>query len=106
VDLIARWGGEEFVIGLTGTPEAGALLVAERLRVGVEGLAVPASDGTVIPVTASFGVAQWDRGEPADVVIDRADRAMYLAKKGGRNRVCVLGPPSLPALPAADLATA
>jgi two-component system cell cycle response regulator len=90
VDMVARWGGEEFVAALTGTAELDALMVAERLRAKLEGLAVRAPDGTVIPVTASFGVAQWDRGEPADVVIDRADRAMYAAKKAGRNRVSPL----------------
>jgi two-component system cell cycle response regulator len=96
VDLVARWGGEEFVAALTGTAEPEAVMVAERLRARLEGLTVRAADGTVIPVTASFGVAQWDRGEAADAVIDRADRAMYTAKKGGRNRVSLLAPSAPP----------
>jgi two-component system cell cycle response regulator len=104
VDLVARWGGEEFVVALTGTNETDALMVAERLRTRLEGLSVRAPDGSVIPVTASFGVAQWDRGESADAVIDRADQAMYAAKKAGRNRVSLVSGPAAPA--SADIASA
>jgi two-component system cell cycle response regulator len=97
VDLIARWGGEEFVAALSGTAQQDGLMVAERLRARLESLTVRATDGTPIAVTASFGVAQWDGNEKADAVIDRADRAMYTAKHNGRNRVDVLAAPLSPA---------
>jgi two-component system cell cycle response regulator len=87
VDLIARWGGEEFVAALSGTNEAGAAVAAERLRAGLEALDVRALGGARIPLTASFGFALWDRSESTADVIDRADRAMYAAKTAGRNRV-------------------
>jgi two-component system, cell cycle response regulator len=86
-DVVARWGGEEFVLALPSTPLAGAMLVAERARRDLEAASVQNSSGTAIPVTASFGVAQLISGESIDQLIDRADRAMYAAKSGGRNRV-------------------
>lgn len=86
-DVVARWGGEEFVLALPSTPLQGAVLVAERARRMLEEASVQTSDGTVVPVTASFGVAQMSAGETIDQLIDRADRAMYVAKSSGRNRV-------------------
>lgn len=86
-DVVARWGGEEFVLALPSTPLQGAVLVAERARRTLEEASVRATNGSVVPVTASFGVAQLHPGETIDQLIDRADRAMYAAKSGGRNRV-------------------
>jgi diguanylate cyclase (GGDEF)-like protein len=103
-DVVARWGGEEFVLALPSTPLQGAVLVAERARRALEEASVPATDGSVVPVTASFGVAQMTGGETIDQLIDRADRAMYAAKSGGRNRVealeAVAEPQPQPAAPA------
>jgi diguanylate cyclase (GGDEF)-like protein len=97
-DVVARWGGEEFVLALPSTPLQGAALVAERARHTLEHSAVRTSGGTHVPVTASFGVAQLHPGETIDQLIDRADRAMYAAKSGGRNRVeCADGVQELPA---------
>jgi two-component system cell cycle response regulator len=95
VDLIARWGGEEFVAALSGTGEPNAAAVAERLRDQLAQLQVRASDGSLIPVTASFGVAVYNAREAVEVVVDRADRAMYAAKNAGRNQVKVAAPPVL-----------
>lgn len=85
-DLIARWGGEEFILLLPHTPLEGAVVVAERIRCTLPAKTVP---GISLPVTASFGVAQWNAGESAEELIKRADNALYRAKNEGRDRVSV-----------------
>lgn len=90
-DVVARWGGEEFVLALPSTPLAGAVEVAERARRQVEAAIMHSRTHAAIPVTASFGVAQLRKGESMDQLIDRADRAMYEAKSSGRNRVRCAG---------------
>lgn len=95
-DVVARWGGEEFVVALPSTTLDGATLVAERIRAALE--VHPIADpngGQVLSVTASFGVAELEAGESLEQLVDRADRAMYAAKSAGRNRVLAtaqLGP--------------
>ena len=84
-DGSARWGGEEFVVALKNTPLDGAVLVAERLQAALRELRIEAC-GTTVRVTASLGVACHQPNESADTLIDRADKAMYAAKVGGRNR--------------------
>lgn len=86
-DIVARWGGEEFVALLPSTDIEGARLAAERLRHAAECLVIKAPEGGTVPVTISVGVAIYERGESGDTLVDRADRAMYLAKTSGRNRV-------------------
>lgn len=85
-DLICRFGGEEFVALLPGVPLSIALDVAERIRAGLEARRI---HGVADRVTASFGVAecQPERPEALRSLIVRADRALYRAKEGGRNRV-------------------
>ncbi|HEY6555354.1 MAG TPA: diguanylate cyclase, partial [Vicinamibacteria bacterium] len=89
-DLLARYGGEEFVVLLSGTGDGGAAQKAERLRKAIEDLAIPQSPGVPLPVvTISVGVAT-DRPTPHGSPIDlmaRADRALYAAKRQGRNRL-------------------
>ena len=96
-DVLARWGGEEFIVFLpdSSTEAAGAL--AERLRIAIAGLRIPhAMD--VIAVTASFGVAQkGEQHATLDALIASADACLYQSKQQGRNRVTV----SLSALAAA-----
>jgi two-component system cell cycle response regulator len=92
-DVVARWGGEEFVVALPSTPAAGAVQVAERLRKQLEDADILDSEGERVPVTASFGVAQFTAGKSLEHLIDGADRAMYRAKSSGRNRVCSAEPP-------------
>jgi diguanylate cyclase (GGDEF)-like protein len=86
-DVVARWGGEEFVVALPSTPLAGAIQVAARMRAQLEEHEILDPDGNRVPVTASFGVAQLLPQESLDQLVDRADRAMYGAKSAGRNRV-------------------
>ncbi len=86
-DIRCRFGGEEFLIVLPDTPQAGALRVAESLRQVLTDLRV-AWQGTEIPVTASFGVASARRGErDRQALLARADAALYRAKQAGRNCV-------------------
>jgi len=87
-DLVARWGGEEFLVLLPGADVAAARETAERVRRAVIlNLARDSSDQT--PVTVTMGVAAWDRGESLEHTIDRADAALYKGKQAGRNRVVV-----------------
>lgn len=76
VDVVARFGGDEFGFVLPDCPEREALNVAERLR-----LAAPSG------VTCSLGVAGWNGVEPAAMLFERADQALYQAKRSGRNRI-------------------
>jgi two-component system, cell cycle response regulator len=87
IDVPARWGGEEFIVALADTELAGAEVVAERLRAGVESLTILDASGERIAVTASFGVTQLATSDSMASLIDRADQAMYAAKTSGRNRV-------------------
>jgi len=83
----ARWGGEEFVVSLDQTDFAQAIELAEELCASIAALEIQ-HDSELIPITASIGVAAKRSGDTTDSIIDRADRAMYLAKTSGRNRVC------------------
>jgi diguanylate cyclase (GGDEF)-like protein len=85
-DTLARVGGEEFVIVLPQAKSDAAQRVAEALRQQVR--AAVSSPAT--PVSASFGVTQWDGREPPQALLARADQALYAAKRGGRDRVEVL----------------
>jgi len=87
IDVLARWGGEEFVILLPDTGIKNAASLAEELRIKLSGLNIPG----VGKVTASFGVAGYCPGDTADQLLNRADRMMYEAKATGRNCVrCAL----------------
>jgi len=85
-DAVARWGGEEFMLLLPETDEAGALIVAEKVRILIEERAFPV-DGGRIRVTMTFGVYAWDRSMTIDECTARADEALYAGKSAGRNRV-------------------
>jgi two-component system, cell cycle response regulator len=97
-DVVARWGGEEFVIALPCTPLEGAEELAERIRARVEALEVFDVGGNRVHVTASFGAAMQSCDDTLEHLIDRADRAMYTAKGSGRNRVHLFRNASTPVL--------
>jgi two-component system cell cycle response regulator len=90
-DLVGRWGGEEFLVALPETTPDAGVAVAESLREAV-GRAPVGASGTELCVTVSIGLAGWT-GEPLEDLVDRADRALYAAKAGGRDRVVVEHPP-------------
>ncbi|ART47761.1 GGDEF domain-containing protein [Acidovorax carolinensis] len=88
-DLVARWGGEEFLVLLPDTSPAGAREVAEQLRLAVQNTPFCWQQSPV-PVTVSAGAATWTSGPfHANALIASADSALYQAKNSGRNRVCV-----------------
>ena len=87
-DVLARWGGEEFVLLLCDTPASDAVTLMERLRQAVQAMQVPvAQGGQPITVTVSIGLARHTPADPLAGTLERADRALYAAKAGGRNRV-------------------
>jgi diguanylate cyclase (GGDEF)-like protein len=88
-DVLGRYGGEEFAVLLPGTDQEGGRILAERLREAIEAAEV-FFEGERVAFTVSLGVAQLT-AEVAEYkqLIERADRALYASKKGGRNRVTV-----------------
>jgi diguanylate cyclase (GGDEF)-like protein len=89
VDIVGRWGGEEFVVVLSGADENGAKIAAERIRRAVEEMIVLDEKSQRVPVTVSIGIACLETNDTAEQILDRADHAMYQAKSAGRNRVVV-----------------
>ncbi|KPM83166.1 hypothetical protein AOG27_13095 [Pseudoalteromonas lipolytica] len=88
-DQLYRYGGEEFLVCLPQTELDDAKSFSERLRAGVEALKIDISNDNHINVTGSFGVTLISADDNIETAIERADEAMYQAKKSGRNRVCV-----------------
>ncbi len=93
-DIVARYGGEEFVVVLPDTSLGGVLFVAEKLRHGVHCLGIPHSGSERGNVTISIGIASAvpSRGPGPGQLVEQADRALYRAKQGGRDRVCRYDP--------------
>lgn len=85
-DMVCRWGGEEFLVVLKGTPLEQALTVAEHIRQAVASEAFHHGKHD-FKVTVSAGVAAYVKEETIDSLIDRADRSLYEAKTSGRDRV-------------------
>lgn len=89
-DTACRWGGEEFVLFLPGTTLAQALLLAERIRAGIRALRVETRAGPQ-RITASLGVFAAAAGFALEAALERADAALYAAKRAGRDRVVAQG---------------
>ena len=82
-DIVARWGGEEFVIILPDMTKKNALVLADKLRETIAGCAY----GNGITLTCSFGVTAFREGDTVDTVFNRIDKALYRAKEFERNNV-------------------
>jgi diguanylate cyclase (GGDEF)-like protein len=96
-DLVARIGGEEFVVAMPATDLEAAIASAERLRAATAVMRPPSlPDG----LTASFGVAQFQPADTFQALLKHADDALYAAKNGGRNRVEAHSPQAVELLPA------
>jgi diguanylate cyclase (GGDEF)-like protein len=87
-DLAARYGGEEFVVLISYPGKNMALRIAERIRKAVEGNKIQYKEDT-LGVTISCGVASFDKAQDtsATAMVERADKALYQSKQGGRNRI-------------------
>jgi diguanylate cyclase (GGDEF)-like protein len=90
VDMVFRYGGEEFLILLSNTSREAAALVGERLRCAAQTEDYPA-DGCTVELTVSLGCSTLLPGESAESLLRRADSALYVAKREGRNRLTMAG---------------
>jgi len=90
-DVVVRFGGEEFIILLPNTNIKGASLIAKKIRVAIEENKLVLEDGTVIKLTVSIGISEYNHDEDDDIdaLVHRVDVAMYDAKRSGRNKVVV-----------------
>ncbi|HTX59258.1 MAG TPA: GGDEF domain-containing protein [Verrucomicrobiae bacterium] len=84
-DVVGRIGGEEFLIVMPGAGSDASLMVGERLRLAISLSGLRHGDGS--PITASLGAATAAIGDTAETLLERADRALYEAKRTGRNRI-------------------
>ena len=83
-DTAVRWGGEEFLVLLRGTNSEAAVVFAERIRIGIESGNEFSGD---FPVTISIGVAEYLDEDTLEALVEKADKALYHAKRTGRNKV-------------------
>ena len=90
VDMVFRFGGEEFLILLSNTSREAAAMIGERLRVAAQNHDYLA-DGNAIELTVSLGCSTLLPGESAESLVRRADSALYVAKREGRNRLAMAG---------------
>jgi two-component system, cell cycle response regulator len=94
IDVLIRRGGEEFVLVMPDTDEEQAAASAVRIREQLANVPLTLQDGLTIRQTVSIGVATWNANETPEALEVRADKAMYLAKNQGRNRVISSLPPA------------
>ena len=104
IDLLARWGGEEFLLLLPDTTTANACRVLERLRTRLAQASVW-NECPQAQVGFSAGLAALDTGESLDATVQRADAALYEAKRAGRSRTCLAAEPPKPAAESAARST-
>ncbi|MDR2878005.1 MAG: GGDEF domain-containing protein [Chromatiales bacterium] len=85
-DMLFRYGGEEFLVLASNTAHEGAMMLAERIRRGIESFECRYGEH-LIPITTSLGVACFRVGDDSETLFEKADVALYAAKAGGRNCV-------------------
>ena len=95
-DRVYRYGGEEFLISLPNTNLQTAQAVIERMRMGITARALATAALKEIFITVSFGIAQLDSVVSVEESINRADTALYAAKRSGRNSTCIWDPSMTP----------
>jgi diguanylate cyclase (GGDEF)-like protein len=102
-DRVYRYGGEEFILSFPSTNLQSGQELIERLRKGFSEVAIGADETKSIMVTASFGITELDPSVSVEESINRADRALYAAKKTGRNRSCIWDATMTPVLNGGDV---
>jgi diguanylate cyclase (GGDEF)-like protein len=88
-DIVARYGGEEMIILLKGSPLNNALAIAEKIKNNMQNHLIKHQDKTY-KVTVSLGVSEFEMSDTLDKIIKRADEGLYKAKESGRNQVCAV----------------
>jgi len=96
IDVLGRWGGEEFAALLPNSSPEAAFIVAERMRINIADIELPIpdrfpADPIFVQLTASIGIASYQPPDTIHSMLSRADRGLYLAKDSGRNRVLSAG---------------
>lgn len=86
IDVVARWGGEEMIVGLVGASANDAVKIADDIRKKIGGLSL-VWEGKEVKFTISGGVADLDKSGSFEELFHRADKAMYRAKEAGKNQV-------------------
>jgi diguanylate cyclase (GGDEF)-like protein len=91
-DLVARWGGEEFIVLLPNTDSKGAFIIADQIRRAVEATPVHIDDDIYAPIMVSIGTNTLypSQDKNTDDFIQHTDNALYTAKRDGKNRVYCL----------------
>ena len=91
VDIMGRLGGEEFAVFFPETKGTNALEVAERLRESIANAAISLEHGRPFRISVSIGITPFlTTDQNIDILLSRADQALYEAKRSGRNRTCAL----------------
>lgn len=86
-DILGRYGGDEFIVGLIRTNHASSLAVSKRICDAVASTDIPVSDSKLIRITVSIGAYCFESGQTLDELVNNADKKLYEAKKKGKNLV-------------------
>lgn len=101
LDVVVRWGGEEFLFVFPATDLSEGVRIVERFRTTLAAMSIAVPTGEEVTVTISGGVAELERSDTVDALVARADDALYKAKESGRNRLMIWQLGRLTPVPAA-----
>jgi diguanylate cyclase (GGDEF)-like protein len=87
IDIVSRWGGEEFLILLPETKKEQALKVANRIKENLSKVYVDYNNIVVSMNTASFGLTEYHREDNSNLLIEKVDKALYISKNNGKNKI-------------------